>query len=76
MTLFYKITSPANKLKFPSGIDKSAKSLIRHLLERDVSKRYGCWETGIEEIKNHRFFKSVDWETIKERNYKYAPFVP
>jgi len=42
MTLFYKITDKNFKIKFPSGIDKGAKSLIKHLLKRDINKRYGC----------------------------------
>jgi len=30
-----------NKVKFTKNFDKSALSLVRHLVERDLSKRYG-----------------------------------
>jgi len=56
MKLFKKITDPDVKILFPKGIDKGTKSLIKHLLERDVTKRYGCLRGGVEDIKSHRFF--------------------
>jgi protein kinase X len=42
MALFGKIQSPDHKIQYPSGIDKGAKSLIKHLLVRDPRNRYGC----------------------------------
>jgi serine/threonine protein kinase len=35
------------KIKFPKDLDKEAKSLIRHLLVSDLSKRYGNLKGGI-----------------------------
>jgi len=37
MEIFHKIVDPNYKIKYPAGIDKGAKSLIRHLLVRDVA---------------------------------------
>lgn len=52
------------KFSFPSEITTSeeAKSLIKDLLEVKVSKRLGY--NGIEEIKSHPFFATVDWKAM------------
>ena len=49
------------KLKFPRRFDSKAKSLVKHLLVADLSKRYGNLKRGVNDIKNHRFFKEIDW---------------
>ena len=40
---------------------RNAKSLVKHLLVADVTKRYGCLKAGANDIKNHRWFKTLDW---------------
>ena len=52
------------KLQFPRGFDKSAKSLIRHLTDHDLSKRYGNLKYGVEDIKNHRFFRDINFYQV------------
>ena len=37
------------------------KDLIRNLLQVDVTRRYGCMRSGIQEVKEHRWFIGVDW---------------
>ena len=63
------------KINFPKNINKDAKSLIKHLLVQDVSKRYGCLKNGVKDILNHRFFDGFDW-----KNFVYismeAPYIP
>jgi len=49
------------KVKFPKDFDSNAKSLVKHLLVADVTQRYGCMKKGVNDIKNHRFFKHLDW---------------
>jgi hypothetical protein len=59
------------KVSFPSIFDKEgrdAKSLIRHLLVADLSKRYGNLRDGTNygyiganDIKKHRWFNSFSW---------------
>lgn len=34
------------KVIFPKGFDNDAKSLVRHLLTKDLSKRYGNLKNG------------------------------
>jgi len=55
MEFYQKIIT--SKIKFPRNFDEGAKSLIRHLTEHDLSKRYGNLKKGIEQIKSHRFFE-------------------
>lgn len=73
--MFGKIASPDYKIKYPKGIDKAGKSLIRHLLVRDVNQRYGCMKNGVKDIKSHRFFKDIDWEALEQRQIE-TPFIP
>lgn len=49
------------KPKYPDGFDKELKSLTKHLLRRDLSKRFGNMVGGVSDIKTHRFFKGLDW---------------
>ena len=62
-------------LRFPSNFAPSAKSLIKHLLERDIGKRYGCLSRGVGDIKGHRFFVGFDWNGCAKQKGKqiYVP---
>ena len=73
MKIYQKILK--GKIKFPSNFSKSAKSLIKHLLVADLSKRYGNMKNGVDDIKNHRFFKDLDWKLLIERKLK-GPYIP
>jgi len=37
------------------------------MLEKDLSKRLGCMKTGAEEVKNHIWFKGVDWVMVRQK---------
>jgi serine/threonine protein kinase len=60
--IFKKIVQ--TKITFPKDMDKGAKSLIRHLTDHDLSKRYGNLKHGVEDIKRHRFFKDINFYSI------------
>jgi protein kinase A len=45
LNIYKKIIN--TKPKYPEGFDKEAKSIIKHLLRRDLSKRYGNLVRGI-----------------------------
>lgn len=62
MVIYQKILR--GKIKFPRDFDKNAKSLVKHLLVSDVTKRYGCLKNAANDIKNHRWFKNLDWYKI------------
>ena len=67
------------KIKFPSEkvVSFAARSLIKHLLEPDLAKRYGCLKNGVSDIKSHRFFTGVEWGTLTKAKKKdiYIPVV-
>ena len=63
------------KPKYPEGFDKELKSLVKHLLRRDLSKRFGNMVGGVQDIKGHRFFKSLDWNQLLSKKID-APFKP
>jgi hypothetical protein len=37
------------------------KSFVKHLLRRDLSKRYGNLKNGVQDIKGHRFYEKINW---------------
>lgn len=50
------------KIQFPQSFNKDAKSLVKHLLVADLSKRYGNLKDGVNDIKKHRWFSSLSWD--------------
>ena len=64
-------------LKFPKNINDDAKSLIEKLLNRNVSKRYGCMSRGAKDIKEHDYynFDDFNWTALLSKKIK-APYVP
>ena len=62
-------------IKFPSNFPASAKSLIKHCLERDLGKRYGCMSKGVADIKGHRFFMGFNWNECSKQK-KRLDYIP
>eukprot|EP01022_Parablepharisma_sp_SALTPOND_P035325 TRINITY_DN94890_c0_g1_i1.p3 TRINITY_DN94890_c0_g1~~TRINITY_DN94890_c0_g1_i1.p3 ORF type:complete len:130 (-),score=10.00 TRINITY_DN94890_c0_g1_i1:100-489(-) len=54
---------------------RNAKSLVKHLLQADLSKRYGNLKGGVKDIKEHRFFKGLSWDDLLVRKLK-SPYIP
>ena len=73
MMVYQKILK--GKIKFPSNFESHPKSLIKHLLEGDVTKRYGNLKAGFDDIKNHKFFKTLDWTKLTKREI-IMPYIP
>jgi serum/glucocorticoid-regulated kinase 2 len=61
------------ELKFPDDMSDSASSLLSGLLNRDPNARLG--NKGTDEIKNHQFFKSIDWNKLMVKAVQ-PPFKP
>jgi hypothetical protein len=59
------------------NIFRNAKSLVKHLLVSDLSKRYGNLKRGVNDIKKHRWFKNLDWKILVEKRLPvpYKPIV-
>lgn len=73
MNIYKKIIN--TKPKYPDGFDSKLKSLVKHLLRRDLSKRFGNMVGGVNDIKEHRFFESIDWNKLLAKTIE-APYKP
>ena len=63
------------KLKFYCNFPTNAKSIVKRLLVADLTKRFGNLKKGILDIKNHRWFRDVDWNLCKKLEIN-PPYVP
>jgi serine/threonine protein kinase len=63
------------KINFPKDFDKNAKSLVKHLLTADTTKRYGCLKNGVKDILNHRLFIGYDWKNFVFLKME-PPYIP
>ena len=61
------------KQLFENGWSFESADLINKLLYRKPHKRLGC--NGIKEIKEHTWFKNINWEELLNKKMK-SPFVP
>eukprot|EP00343_Euplotes_focardii_P001750 CAMPEP_0205802118 /NCGR_PEP_ID=MMETSP0205-20121125/4336_1 /ASSEMBLY_ACC=CAM_ASM_000278 /TAXON_ID=36767 /ORGANISM="Euplotes focardii, Strain TN1" /LENGTH=208 /DNA_ID=CAMNT_0053068005 /DNA_START=419 /DNA_END=1045 /DNA_ORIENTATION=+ len=53
--------------------DEVTRDFILGLLQKDPSQRLGS--NGVEEIMEHAYFKSIDWESLKKKEVK-PPYDP
>jgi len=67
-TLYKKILN--DKLKLPGYLSKECVGLIKGLLQRDLKQRF-----TIKEIKEHKFFRNMDWEKMLRKEVR-PPIVP
>ena len=63
------------EIAFDKKISEEAKDLIVNLLIFDPKSRLGSGVDGGEKIKNHNFFKGVNWKDVWDRKLE-PPFVP
>ncbi|XP_050998365.1 ribosomal protein S6 kinase alpha-6 isoform X2 [Acomys russatus] len=61
------------KLGMPQFLSAEAQSLLRMLFKRNPANRLGS--EGVEEVKRHAFFESVDWNKLYKREVQ-PPFRP
>ncbi|KAJ8516872.1 hypothetical protein ONZ45_g5877 [Pleurotus djamor] len=88
MALYFILDPATNRhriskdpLKYPEDADKKCSragmQVIRGLLERDVTKRFGCKPNGegFQELRRHPWFKTIDWDTLESKE-QVSPFIP
>uniref|UniRef100_A0A8C1JEE8 non-specific serine/threonine protein kinase n=1 Tax=Cyprinus carpio TaxID=7962 RepID=A0A8C1JEE8_CYPCA len=63
------------KLGMPHFLSSEAQSLLRSLFKRNPSNRLGAGPDGVEEIKRHPFYATIDWNKLFRREI-YPPFKP
>ena len=47
-----------------------ATNLLRKLLDRNPERRLGSSPAGARDIMNHPFFKSINWDQIRNKEHK------
>lgn len=63
------------KIVFPPGFSSDAKSLVRHLTDHNLAKRFGNMLKGSKDIEDHRFFKDINWQDLLAKR-TIPPYVP
>lgn len=75
-SMYEKILKAELKLPTdPNILSASARDLIQALLQRDPQKRLGSGPKGPDEIKEHAFFRSIDFDKLYRREI-VAPWKP
>ncbi|XP_073719672.1 cAMP-dependent protein kinase catalytic subunit PRKX [Misgurnus anguillicaudatus] len=65
----------AGKLEFPRHLDFYVKDLIKKFLVVDRARRLGNMKNGADDVKKHRWFRSIDWDCVHTRKLR-PPIVP
>ncbi|XP_030624528.1 ribosomal protein S6 kinase alpha-3 isoform X3 [Chanos chanos] len=63
------------KLGMPQFLSAEAQSLLRNLFKRNPANRLGAGPDGVEEIKRHQFYATIDWNKLFRREIQ-PPFKP
>ncbi|XP_017330161.1 ribosomal protein S6 kinase alpha-6 isoform X3 [Ictalurus punctatus] len=63
------------KLGMPQFLSLEAQSLLRMLFKRNPANRLGAGPDGVEEIKRHTFFSTIDWNKLYRCELQ-PPFKP
>ncbi|XP_055701398.1 ribosomal protein S6 kinase 2 beta isoform X3 [Phlebotomus papatasi] len=63
------------KLGMPDNLSPEAQSLLRMLFKRNPQNRLGAGPGGIEDIKKHEFFATIDWDALVTKQVR-PPFIP
>ncbi|XP_040298230.1 RAC-beta serine/threonine-protein kinase [Bufo bufo] len=63
------------EIRFPRTLSPEAKSLLSGLLKKDPKQRLGGGPTDAQEVKDHRFFASINWQDVNQRKLT-PPFKP
>ncbi|GAU32859.1 hypothetical protein TSUD_209270 [Trifolium subterraneum] len=63
------------KVKLPPYLTGEAHSLLKGLLQKDPSTRLGSGPNGHEQIKNHKWFRTINWNKLEAREIqpKFKP---
>ncbi|XP_062089252.1 serine/threonine-protein kinase AtPK2/AtPK19-like [Humulus lupulus] len=64
-----------DKIKLPGFLSSEAHSLLKGLLKKDASMRLGSGPNGSIDIKNHKWFKTINWKKLEAREIKPS-FLP
>ena len=65
----------AVQVTFPKYLSKEAVDLLQKLFIKDPEKRLGSGPNGLNDIKSHPFFSTINWDSILSKDIK-PPFKP
>jgi len=68
-------TIKTGQVKFPKYLSKEAVDLLEKFFIKDPENRLGSGPNGLQDIKSHPFFATINWESIINKNIK-PPFIP
>ena len=55
------------QVMFSKPFAKELRDLIRSLLQADTTKRFGCLRNGVMDIKEHKWFREINWVKIYQK---------
>ena len=68
-------TIKTGQVEFPKYLSKEAVDLLEKFFIKDPENRLGSGPNGLQDIKSHPFFATINWESIINKNIK-PPFNP
>lgn len=63
------------KYVFPPNVSVECKSLISNLLQPSISLRYGSLKNGVDDIKQHVWYRPIEWNALLNRRID-PPYLP
>ena len=63
------------KIKYPNSMSADAKDIVSKLCKVDPTQRLGNLKGAARDVKNHPWFKDIDWEKLYRREIE-APIKP